>query len=155
MNILKFATLDFVNKRIHFSNITNNNNPCNNCSVDRLMLRILNNRMYYPTSASKSTPVQPCIQSAERLRNTNALYTIRQTAATALEPETGYDVTAYGHTGDPLMSNPVTETNGCNQPASNAASNATSSSKFLLGDIMNIVECNHTSNNPCVNSDQM
>ena len=84
MNILKFATLDFVNKKIHFSHANHNSTPSNNCTHDWLTLRVQTCQIHYPSSASKSTPV--------RLLHITDPHEVNPAAAAA-HSETGYDVT--------------------------------------------------------------
>ena len=127
MNILKFATLDFVNKKIYFSHANRNNSHCSSCANDWLMLRVQTCQIHYPTSASESTPVQPPI----RLLNTDEPPEVCR-ATTASQPESSYDVTTVNDLLPPV-----------------AATQARS------GDIPNIVENNDNNDQSCIDSVQM
>ena len=132
MNILKFATLDFVNKKIYFSHANHNNSHCSSCANDWLTLRVQTCQIHYPTSASKSTPV--------RLLNTNEQHEVSP-ATTASQPETSYDVTTVN---SPLPPAAATQTRSgdITDVVENSDNNDQSSIESIkLYDVNNDVNC--------------
>ena len=139
MNILKAATLDFVNKKIYFGkNITENKTHPNRCTNDCLTLCITDNCIYYPESLHKRTAVH---LTSEPEVNTN-----KKASTTTTKREVNRRNTADDHACDTHASGQVNDTLACDHPASNSADSdaechvAGCSRESSLGDIKNNAE---------------